>query len=285
MYAELIAIMLMTTIACVVPGVFLVIRGMALMSDALSHALLPGIVIMFLLNRQCTSFTLIIGALCAGLATVLLTEAIMHTRQFKKDTAIGLVFPLFFSIGVILINLYARTIHLDMDMVILGHLVFAPFKRFIMCGNDWGSQALWMMSAIACINGIGTYVTYKELLLSSFDDTLAYTSGFRPRMLHYCLMIMTSITCVCAFDVVGALVVVALMLVPAATAYLCSSNVVAMVWYALFFGVSAVWGGCLLAYTMDVSAAGSLATASGAIFMVVFMIHYVHLDRRHDVRH
>jgi len=160
-----------------------------------------------------------------------------------------------------------------MDMVILGHLIFASFKRLILFDVDCGPQALWMMTIVACSNSLVTYVMYKELLISSFDTTLAYTSGFNPRVLHYSVLLMTSITCICAFDVVGALVVVALMLVPAATAYLGTSNVSMMLWLALFFGVCTVWGGCLLAYTMDVSAAGSLATVSGFIFVIMLSMH------------
>ncbi len=273
MYTELILITLATSIACVLPGTLLVVRGMALMSDALSHALLPGIVIMFLLFQKLNIPMLIFGASVAGIITVILTEAIIQTDRLKKDTAIGLVFPLFFSIGVILISYYARSIHLDMDMVILGHLIFTPFKRLYIYGIDYGPQALWIISIMACINCLITYALYKELLVSTFDPTLAHMSNFRPRMLHYGLMIITSITCVCAFDIVGAIVVVALMLVPPATAYILASTLSGMIWLALFFSTCCVWGGFLLAHAADVSHAGALATMSGCIFALVLITH------------
>src|SRR3990170_3366249 len=115
---ELILIAVVAAVACTLPGVFLVLRGVALMSDAISHSILLGIVLMFLFMHQLHSPILIFGAALAGVCTVVCTEVLINTRRIQKDTAIGLVFPLFFSLGVILISQYARDVHLDMDMVI-----------------------------------------------------------------------------------------------------------------------------------------------------------------------
>lgn len=263
LYLELVCIIFATSIACALPGFFLVTRGMALMSDALSHALLPGIVIMFLFTQSLSSPLLIIGAALAGGATVLLIEHLVQTKYVKKEAAIGLVFPLFFSVGVLLISYYARSVHLDMDIVILGHLIFTPFERLIINNYDYGPQALWIMTILALGNTFCIVLVLKELTLATFDPVAATISGFRPKNLHYLLMGICSITCVCAFNAVGSIVVIALMIVPAATALLLATTVHQALWLTLFFGCCATWAGLLFAHAADVSIAGSIALMTG----------------------
>jgi manganese/zinc/iron transport system permease protein len=265
-------IALLCSLACVLPGTFLMLRGVALMSDAISHAILPGIVVMFLVVKQLNSPWLLIGASCAGLATVILTECIVQTKRLKKDTAIGLVFPLFFSIGVILISLYTRTIHLDVDMVLLGELAFAPFDRFLFFSYDLGPSALWMMGGIALCNALCIGLFYKELVLATFDQTFACVIGYHPRGIYYALMTLTSITAVGAFNVVGSIVVVALMLVPPAAAYLITQQVHTLIITSVMFAVSATLLGCSIAQYADVSLAGSIAVANGLIFFIVLIL-------------
>lgn len=281
------AIAVLSAVACVLPGTFLVLRGVALMSDAISHAILPGIVIMFLLVRQLNSPLLLVGAACAGFATVVLTEYIFNTKRLKKDAAIGLVFPLFFSVGIILISLYTRTIHLDVDMVLLGELAFAPFDRLWLLSYDLGPCALWVMGVLALFNALFTLIFYKELTLSTFDPVFAYAIGFRPHALYYALMILTSITAVGAFNVVGSIVVVALMLAPPATALLVTEQLKPLLITSVVFAVSAALLGCSFATYADVSLAGSIASANGLIFFIVLIIaprngvmsHWLHMRR------
>ncbi len=267
---ELIFIAILTAISCALPGVFLLLRGVALMSDAISHSILLGIVLMFLVVQQPHSPLLIIGAMMAGLGTVICTEAIINTRRLKKDTAIGLVFPLFFSLGVLLISQYARDVHLDSDMVILGELAFAPFNRLILWGMDIGPYALWLLGAIFIMNSLFIYLFYKELQLVTFDQEYAAVLGFSPTVVYYGLMSITSLTAVGAFDIVGAIVVVALMIVPPATAYLLSKRLPDMIVLSLLLGIIMTLSGYLFAYMWDVSIAGSIATMGGIIFFVVF---------------
>src|SRR5260221_5607357 len=144
---EIVMIAILAAVTCCLPGVFLVLRGVAMMSDAISHAILLGIVVMFLLVQSLTSPLLIVGASLSGILTVLCTEMIIKSKRLKQDAAIGLVFPLFFSVGVILVSQCARNVHLDTDMVLLGELAFAPFNRLVLQGIDCGPSALWVMSA------------------------------------------------------------------------------------------------------------------------------------------
>ncbi|MFI5333430.1 MAG: metal ABC transporter permease [Candidatus Babeliales bacterium] len=269
-YLHIISIALATSIACCLPGIFLVLRGVALMSDAISHAILPGIVLMFLVTHNLDSPWLIMGASLAGMATVLLTEWIIHTRKLKKDAAIGLVFPLFFSIGIILINLFTRNAHLDMDMVLLGELAFTPFNRLIIAGIDCGPSALYIMGFVACLNALLVFLFYKELHITTFDPALASMIGISPLIMYYGLMLVTSITAVAAFNVVGSIVVVALMLAPAGTAYLLTNQLKTMIPTALLCATTSTLLGYLCAHVADISIAGAIATMSGLLFFAVY---------------
>ena len=197
---QIVVIALLACVACVIPGIFLVLRGVALMSDAISHAVLLGIAVMFLWVRNLDSPLLLIGAALAGLATVFLTEMIIQTRRLKADAAIGIVFPLFFSCGIILITLFARDVHLDIDMVILGEIAFAPFNRLMLWGYDLGPAALYVLGLNVLLNVGFVWFFYKELTLSIFDYDFAYVTGFAPTALYYSLMFLTSITAVSAFS-------------------------------------------------------------------------------------
>jgi len=273
MYLQLqtVGIAVLASIACVLPGIFLVLRGVALMSDAISHAVLLGIAGMFLLVHNLDSPLLLVGASLAGLATVFLTETVIKTRRLKEDAAIGIVFPLFFSCGVILISLFARDVHLDVDMVILGEIAFAPFNRFIFLGYDLGPSALYTLGFNVLLNASFIYFFYKELMLSIFDYDFAYVIGYSPSLLYYGLMGLTSITAVSAFDVVGSIVVVALMITPPATAYLLVNRLESMIWLSIFFSILSSLVGYATAVYCDVSIAGSIATVSGLFFLLVFL--------------
>ncbi len=154
--------------ACAIPGVFLVLRRMAMMSDAISHAILLGIVLAFFVIPDISSPLLIIGAALSGVLTVSLVELLNKTRLVKEDASIGLVFPVLFSIGVILIARYAWSVHLDVHAVLLGELAFAPFDRLIIFGNDIGPKSLYVMSAILILNVIFISLFYKELKIATF---------------------------------------------------------------------------------------------------------------------
>jgi manganese/zinc/iron transport system permease protein len=257
--------------ACAIPGVFLLLRRMAMMSDAISHAILPGIVVAFFLTHDLNSPLLVIGASVAGILTVFLVESILKTRLLKEDAAIGLVFPVLFSAGVVMIARYAGDIHLDTDAVLLGELAFAPFDRLVLFGIDWGPKALTTMTGILVANGLFVLAFYKELKLSTFDAGLAAALGFAPAALHYVLMTLVSITAVGAFDAVGSILVVALMIGPPAAAYLLTDRLDRMIWLSLATGAASAVGGYWLAYAIDASIAGCIAVVVGLVFAAVLL--------------
>lgn len=255
--------------ACALPGVFLILRRMAMMSDAISHAILPGIVVAFFVTKTLHSPWLLIGAGAAGLLTVVLVELLYSTRLVKEDAAIGLVFPVLFSLGVVLIAQFAGDIHLDTDAVLSGELAFAPFDRFVVAGVDIGPQSLVVMSAILLLNLAFIALFYKELKIATFDAGLAATLGFMPGAMHYALMSLVSITSVGAFDAVGSILVVALMIAPPATAFLLTDKLSRMIVISVGVGVISALSGYWVAHWLDASIAGCIASMAGLIFAVV----------------
>ncbi len=258
-------------IACAIPGTFLVLRKMALISDAISHSILPGIVMGFFITQDFSSPINILLAALSGVLTVVLVEAIQKTGLVKEDTAIGLVFPALFSIGVIMIAQNANDVHLDVDAVLLGELAFAPFDRWMLGTTDMGPKSLWVIGTILLIT-IGLLVTFfKELKVSTFDVGLASALGFSPVILHYGLMTVASVTTVGAFDAVGAILVVALMIAPAATAYLLTTDLKKMLVLSCFFGILSAILGYWVAHWLDASIAGSMTTVLGLVFLGVYL--------------
>jgi manganese/zinc/iron transport system permease protein len=257
--------------ACALPGVFLVLRRMALMSDAISHTVLLGIVLVFFVTHDLNSPLLIAGAAATGVLTVLLVETLMRTRLVKEDAAIGLVFPALFSIAVILIARHAGDVHLDTDAVLLGELAFAPFRRLEVAGRDLGPRALWVMSTILLVNAVAIGVFYKELKLSTFDAGLAAALGFSPVLVHYGFMTLVSVTVVGAFDAVGSILVVALMIAPPAAAYLLTDRLPLMIVLSAGLAALAAIAGYWTAHALDASIAGSMAGATGVLFLAAWL--------------
>lgn len=258
--------------ACALPGVFLVLRRMALMSDAISHSILLGIVVVFFAVESLTSPLLIVGAAATGVLTVWLVELVHGTRLVKEDAAIGLVFPALFSIGVILIARYAGSVHLDIDAVLLGELAFAPFRRLEVGGVDLGPQALWMMTAILATNVLFLAFFYKEMKITTFDAALAASLGISPALIHYGFMTLVSVTAVGAFDAVGSVLVIALMIAPPAAAWLLTDRLSRMIGLSAAIGSVSAIAGYWLAHWLDASIAGSMATMAGLSFGIVFLL-------------
>lgn len=261
----------LVAIACAIPGTFLVLRKMAMISDAISHSILPGLVVGFFITQDLNSPWLILFAAITGVLTVVLVEKIQQTKLVKEDTAIGLVFPALFSIGVILIAKFANDVHLDIDAVLLGELAFAPFDRMYYGEIDLGPKSLWVIGSILAATLILLFAFFKELKLSTFDAGLATSLGFSPIVIHYGLMSVASITTVGAFDAVGAILVVALMIAPAASAYLLTTNLKKMIGLACFFGVFSAISGYWMAHSLDASIAGSIATMLGFVFLMIYL--------------
>jgi manganese/zinc/iron transport system permease protein len=268
--AEIVLIAVVTAAAAALPGTFLVLRRTAMVSDAISHAILPGIVVGFFLVHDLNSPLLVVMATATGVLTVALIEALLHSRLVTEDASIGLVFPALFSIGVILISRYAGDVHLDTDSVLLGELAFAPFDRMVIGGADAGPRALWTMGAILLLNVVVISLAWKELKLATVDPSLAALLGFSPVAIHYSVMALVSVTAVGAFDAVGSILVVALMIAPPATAYLLVDRLAPMLGVAAATAAASAMLGFGVAIALDVSIAGAMAVVCGVFFGLAF---------------
>jgi manganese/zinc/iron transport system permease protein len=265
-------IALLTAAACALPGALLVLRRMALVSDAISHTVVLGIVLAWFATHDLTSPLLFVGATASGVLTVWLIEVLIRSGRVREDAAIGLVFPALFAIAVILISRYASMVHIDTDAVLLGELAFAPFNRLILAGRDLGPFGLWQAAILFGLNLLFILLFYKELKLASFDSALAAAMGFAPLALHYALVTLTSLTAVGSFDAVGAILVVALMIAPPAAAWLLTERFGWTLSLSVLLGMLSAALGYALALRLDVSIAGCMALMAGAVFAAVLCL-------------
>lgn len=268
---EIQAIAVVTAAACSLLGTFLVLRQMAMLSDAITHAILPGIVAAYFLSGSLDSPLLLLGAAASGLLAALAVELLHRSGRLREDAAIGLVFPVLFSIGVLLISRFASDIHIDTDAVLLGELVFAPFRRVELGGVDLGPQALWSMGTVLVINAVFIGTFYKELQVASFDAGLAWSLGFSPAVIHYTLMSLTAVTAVGAFEAAGSVLVVALMTAPPATASLLTNRLPQMLVLAVLIGIASAIGGYWAGHLLDASIAGCMASTAGLLFLLALL--------------
>ncbi len=258
--------------SCGLVGAFLVLRRLALMGDAISHSVLLGIVLVFAIFGTRAPLPMTIGAGAIGLLTVALVAWIQRTGLVKEDAAIGLVFPFLFALGVFMISRFPTTVHIDVDAVLFGEIAYVPLYRLELFGRDLGVQAFWTLGTMFVINLAFVGLLYKELKLSTFDAGFAAAVGMSPVLLHYLLMSAVSATTVVAFDAVGAVLVVAMLIVPAATAQLLTRNMPVFLGLSMALGASSAVIGYYLARAIDGSVAGAMATVLGLMFLTAFLL-------------
>jgi manganese/zinc/iron transport system permease protein len=257
--------------SCGLIGAWLVLRRLALMGDAISHSVLLGIVVVFAVTHSRSPLYMVIGAGAVGLLTVWLVAWVQRTGLVKEDAAIGLVFPFLFALGVFMISRFPTTVHIDVDAVLFGEIAYVPLYRLELFGRDLGAQAIWTIGAMLAINIVLVALLYKEWKLSTFDAGFAAAIGFSPVLLHYLLMAAVSATTVVSFDAVGAVLVVAMLIVPAATAQLLTRNLLHLLLLSMGIGASSAVVGYYLARWLDGSVAGAMATSLGIMFLLAFL--------------
>ena len=261
------ALMIMATgvavgVAAALIGPFLVLRRGAMLSDAISHSIVFGIVAVWLMTGAASGPVQIVGAALTGVLTVFLTEALASSGKVKVDAAIGLVFPALFSLGVLLLNLYASDVHIDAHTVLLGEIGFVWLDTLVVAGHDVPRALVWM-SVVAVLNAAFVALFWKELKLATFDPVLAQALGFMPRALYYGLLFLTSGTAVAAFDAVGAIMFIAFVIVPPSAAYLLTDRLGAMVAIGGVLAAASTVSGYHLAVVWDVSIGGMMAVMTG----------------------
>lgn len=260
-----------TATACALIGTFLLLRRMAMLADAISHAILPGLVAGYFIARGPNVMIGAVGATAAGMLTVVLVELLLRSGRVKQDAAIGLVFPALFALGTFLVSKFFTNVHLDADAILYGEIAFAPFDVLIINGYNWGPQPLYILGGLTIINLIFVLLFYKELKLATFDSAFAATIGFSPVVLHYAMMAMVSLTTVGAFTAVGAILVVAFLIVPPATAYLLTDRLPVMIGLSVGVGIVAAVLGYGVALALNASIAGAMAAAAGLCFALAML--------------
>lgn len=260
-----------TASACALVGSFLVLRRMAMIGDAISHTVILGIVGVFALTHSRAAPLMVLGAMVVGLLTVFLIELVNRSGRVKEDGAIGLVFPALFAIGVIIVSRFPSGLHLDVQHVLYGEITFVPLRHLRLFDRDWGYESLWVMGGMTVANLLFLLIFYKELKVGTFDPQFAAAIGLSPVFIHYALMAMVSATTVVAFDIVGAILVVAMLIVPPATAYLLTERLPAMIGLSVLCGMVSAIGGYYFARWIDGSISGSMATVAGVMFALAFV--------------
>ncbi|MEG0450534.1 MAG: metal ABC transporter permease [Lysinibacillus sp.] len=264
-------------ITCSVAGVFLILRRMSMIADAISHTVLFGIVMAYIVTHTLNGFWMLTGAAIAGILTAYFVQ-LLHSTGIQEDAAIGVVFTSLFALGVLLITVFAGDVHLDVEHVLMGEIAFVPWDKWTLLSLTM-PKAVWMLLLVLIINVGFLLMFFKEMKLATFDPVYAASIGIPVVFLHYGFMTSISFTTVAAFDSVGAILVVAMLIGPAATAYLISKTIKQMFIYSMLFGATASIGGYYLAKFWDTSIAGMMATTVGLIFVIILFSQKM-IDRR-----
>jgi manganese/zinc/iron transport system permease protein len=286
----------LTSVACGWVGQHLLLRRMALMGDAISHSILPGLATAFLVasflfgqrtdssHAARDSSVMLVGAIGAGWITTLLIGMLHRRSRIKQDAAIGIVFATLFAIGVVLITLFADHVDLDADCVLYGEIGFVPFQPTLTAfGIPLGPVPVTRMAVVTLLTVLATLLFYKELVISSFDAGLATSLGIHAPTVHLLLMGWLSVVVVSAFESVGAILVIAMLIVPGATASLVATRLPNLFILIVVHSAISTVAGLHLALWLDCSIAGAMVVAGCVLFALAWATHA--LLRARDVRH
>jgi manganese/zinc/iron transport system permease protein len=258
--------------ACAIVGCFLVLNRMSMLGDAISHAVLPGIVLAFLWTGDRSIVPMLLGAGTLGILTTFITDVLHRQGRLPNDASIGVTFTVLFAIGVILVSQYAGQVDLDLDCVLYGEILLAPFDTIVINGADLGPRSAWAMGGVTLANLIFVTLAWKQLKVCAFDPAMAASMGISVVLWHYLLMGFVSMTTVAAFESVGVILVVGMLIVPPNTAYLLTDKLSVMLGLAVAFGVASAFGGYLLATAINGSIAGAMATVSGMLYVLAAVL-------------
>lgn len=259
-----------TALACALPGVFVVLRKNSMLADAIGHAVFPGIIVGYFFTQDLDSPLLIVGAALAGLIVVLGAEYLGRTGLITGDAPQGLVFPALFSVGVILVTRNFADVHLDTHVVLVGDLNLAAFEELTIGGTPIGPRYLFVMLAVAAANALFLRATFPALTVTTFDPRFAATIGIHTRALTTAFMFMVSVTVTAAFNAAGAILVIALMIIPAAAAYLLTRTLKAMISVVILIAVAGAIGGFWIAYALDTATSAAMSVCYGLVFAAAY---------------
>jgi iron/zinc/copper transport system permease protein len=240
-------------IVCGVIGCFIILRGMSLMGDAISHAVLPGVAISYMLG-----INIFYGAVVTGLLTALAIGYISQNSRIKDDTSIGIMFTAAFAVGIIVITLLQSST--DLYHILFGNVLAVP------------ASEMWMTFIVTVIVLLSVFLFFKELLVTTFDPTMSAAYGLPNRVIHYLLMVLLTMTTVASLQTVGIVLVVAMLITPAATAYLLTNRLGLMVFLAAGFGVIASIIGLYFSFSYNLASGPTIVVVASTMFAVAFFL-------------
>ena len=262
-----------TAVSCALLGAFLVLRKMTMVGDAISHAVLPGIAVAYWLSQSRASLWMFLGAAAVGVLATIIIELLRKKLKVQSDASIGMTFTTLFALGVILITFWSDSVDLDQECVLYGEIAYVPFNTWSFGGLNMGPIALWSSGLLLLAVLAYTFIGFKGLKMSSFNEDYAAVLGLGVAAWNLSLMAMVSFATVVSFESVGAILVVALLVVPAATAYLLVEKLHLLLIGAGSIALLAALGGYALSRWMDTSIAGTVATLLGVQFLIVLLYH------------
>lgn len=282
-------------VACALPGNFLVLRRMSMMGDAISHAVLPGLAIGFLLTGSRASLPMFIGAAVVGILTAVFTQWISQFGKVDRGASMGIVFTTLFAIGLLLIVQAADRVDLDPGCVLYGAIELTPLDIWLDTSlAGWPLQiprAAITLSIVLLLNLIVLLSLYKEFKISAFDPATATTVGVSASGMHYLLMAMVAVTTVASFEAVGSIIVIAMLVVPPATAYLLTDRLNIMIALSALIATGAATLGHVGAIVVPgwfgfdgTSTSGMMAVAVGLLFCGAWLFSPRHGLIRHWIR-
>ncbi len=262
----------LVAITCGLLGCYLILRKMAMVGDAISHSVLPGIAIAYLISGSRDSTIMLIAAAITGVVTTFIIEFLNKQGKLQSDASIGVTFTWLFAIGVILISAFAGKIDLDQDCVLYGEIAYIPLDSWITgSGMNLGPVAVYVIGFVLVAVIIFIFSGYKELYLTTFDPAFASAIGISVSLWHYLLMTMVSITTVASFELVGAILVIAFLIAPPATAYLLTDNFPKMLVYTVIIAILCSLSGYYLAVFLNGSISGAMSSTAGLFFALAFL--------------
>ncbi len=250
----------LAAIPCAILGVFLYLRRMSLVADALTHVALPGIVAAFLVSGSIDPLPMLVGATTVGVLSSIAIEGLATKGGVRSDAAIGIVFTALFSIGVIALSVFVHDAHIDTQCVLYGDVLGISNDSLILLG----------IAAPVVVVLVGIF--YRWLSLVSFDPGLAANLGVPVAAVHYGLMSAVSMTTVASFEAIGAILAIALIVVPAAFAHILCDRLPTMLATATGHAVVSAVAGMYVATWLDVSAAGAIVCVGGVLYAVAFLV-------------
>ena len=249
----------LVAIGCAVLGVFLYLRRMSLLADALAHVALPGVVAAFMISGSLDASVMVLGAVVVGLVTAVSIQALANRPNIRSDAAIGIVFTSLFAGGVILLSTVVRDAHIDTHCLLFGDLLGVSDRAILL--------VVTVVPAVLVLVAL----FYRWLAVSSFDIRFAAAIGIPVAAVNYGLMTAVTVTVVAGFEAVGAILVIALIIVPAATAHLLADRLWAMISWSVAHAVVSCWVGMYLAIAVNTSAAGAIVCVGGGLYLLAFL--------------